>query len=49
MKKLTKEEFVQLGLREQNKRREKENRKKEGEYLAYLALQKGKKKYELKK
>jgi|GEM_PF-1156819 len=45
---MTKDEFIRRGLGDQRKRKEKEHREKEREILAYLARQKGRKKYELR-
>jgi len=45
---LSKDEFRRRGLRDQRKRKVKEHMEKEQEILAYLAQQKGRKKYELK-
>jgi len=46
---LSKDEFTRRGLRDQGKRKKKEHMEKEQEIIAYLAQQKGRKKYELKK
>ena len=45
MKKLTKEEFITLGLEYRKEQKARENRRKEEEIIAYLSEQKRKEKF----